>query len=39
LSVPGHGSVEYQFLVEGKGEISIEYSSQKANDVKTSVKL
>jgi len=39
LSVPGHGSVEYQFLVEGKGDITIEYESQKANNVKTSVKL
>jgi len=39
LSVPGHGSVEYQFLVEGKGDITIIYESQKANDVKTTVKL
>ena len=39
LSVPGYGNVEYQFLVEGKGEITISYESQKANDVKTTVKL
>jgi hypothetical protein len=39
LSVPGHGSVEYQFLVEGKGEITISYESRKANDLKTTVKL
>jgi hypothetical protein len=39
LAVPGNGTVEYQFLVEGKGEITISYESQKANDVKTMVKL
>ncbi len=39
LSVPGYGTVEYQFLVEGKGEITISYESRKANDVKTLVKL
>jgi hypothetical protein len=39
LSVPGYGNVEYQFLVEGKGEITIEYESLKANNMKTSVKL
>ncbi len=39
LSVPGYGNVEYQFLVEGKGEITIEYESLKANNLKTSVKL
>ena len=39
LLVPGYGTVEYQFLVEGKGEITISYESRKANDVKTTVKL
>ena len=39
LSVPSYGTVEYQFLVEGKGEITISYESRKANDVKTTVKL
>ena len=39
LSVPSYGTVEYQFLVEGKGEITVSYESQKANNVKTSVKL
>jgi hypothetical protein len=39
LSVPGHGTVEYQFLVEGKGDVTIEYESLKANNVKTTVKL
>jgi hypothetical protein len=39
LTVPSYGNVEYQFLVEGKGEITVSYESQKANDVKTTVKL
>ncbi len=39
LSVPGYGTVEYQFLVEGKGEITVSYESRKANDLKTTVKL
>ncbi|HRX11829.1 MAG TPA: M14 family metallopeptidase [Draconibacterium sp.] len=39
LSIPSYGTVEYQFLIEGKGEISISYESRKANDVKTFVKL
>jgi hypothetical protein len=39
LMVPSYGTVEYQFLLEGKGDITSEYESQKANNVKTSVKL
>ncbi len=39
LSVPSYGTVEYQFLVEGKGEITVEYMSQKANNVKKTVTL
>lgn len=39
LSVPGYGAVEYQFLVEGKGEITIQYESRKANNVSKTVKL
>ncbi len=39
LSVPGYGTVEYQFLIEGKGEITLSYESRKANDLKTTVKL
>jgi len=39
LSVSSYGTVEYQFLIEGKGEITISYESQKANDLKTMVKL
>jgi hypothetical protein len=39
LLVPGYGNVEYQFLIEGKGEITFNYESQKANNVKSTVKL
>ncbi|HKI87739.1 MAG TPA: M14 family zinc carboxypeptidase, partial [Draconibacterium sp.] len=39
LSVEGYGHVEYQFLIEGKGEVTFNYESRKANNVETSVKL
>lgn len=39
LAIPGYGVVEYQFLIEGKGEIILSYESTKANDVKTTLKL
>lgn len=39
LSVEGYGNVEYQFLIEGKGEVTFNYESRKANNVETSVKL
>ncbi|MBT6764903.1 MAG: hypothetical protein HOA90_10265 [Prolixibacteraceae bacterium] len=39
LSVPSYGVVEYQFLIEGKGEITFNYESQKAKNINTSVKL
>ena len=39
LSVPGYGNVEYQFIIEGKGEVTFNYGSLKANNLKTSVKL
>ena len=39
LAIPGYGNVEYEFLVEGKGEITIEYTSRKAKNVNTSVNL
>ncbi len=38
-SVPSNGYVEYQFLVEGKGEIKVEYTSRKAKDLVKTVKL
>lgn len=39
LSVPGYGVVEYQFIIEGKGKITFDYESQKANNLKTSVTI
>ena len=39
LIVPSYGKVDYQFLVEGKGEIAIDYISRKAKDISTKVKL
>lgn len=38
-SVPGYGYVEYQFLVEGKGEIKLEYSSRKAKNLEQTLTL
>lgn len=38
-SVPSYGYAEYQFLVEGKGEIMVSYSSMKAGNLKKSLKL
>lgn len=38
-SVPSFGFSEYQFLVEGKGEIKINYSSLKAGNLSKTVKL
>jgi hypothetical protein len=39
LAVPGYGVEEYQFLIDGKGEITFDFISQKAKNVSTSVKL
>ena len=39
LTVPSYGKIDYQFIVEGKGEVGIEYISLKAKNLKTSVKL
>ncbi len=38
-SVPSYGFVEHEFLVEGKGEIKITYSSRKAKDLEQTVKI
>jgi hypothetical protein len=38
-SVPSYGYSEFQFLVEGKGEIRINYSSRKAGNLEKSIKL
>ncbi len=39
LTVPGFGKEEFEFLVEGKGQLEIEYTSQKAGKLKQTVKL
>jgi hypothetical protein len=39
FAMPGHSRVEYQFLIEGKGDITFNYVSKKAKDVTTSAKL
>lgn len=39
LTVPGFGKEEYEFLIEGKGTLQIEYTSRKAGTLKKSVKL
>ena len=38
-SVPSYGFAEYQFLVEGKGEITVSYHSRKAGNLSKMVKL
>ena len=39
FAMPGYSRAEYEFLIEGKGDISIDYVSQKAKNAKASVKL
>jgi hypothetical protein len=39
LAVPGFGKVEYQFLVEGKGEVTLRYASRHAGTLTKTVKL
>jgi hypothetical protein len=39
LIVPGFGKAEYQFLVEGKGEITVRYESRHAGILEKKVKL
>ena len=39
LSVPGFGNVEYQFVIEGKGNVTFSYESRKAKNVSTTMKL
>jgi len=38
-AVPSYGYSEYQFLVEGKGEIAVNYSSRKAGSLTKTVKF
>lgn len=39
LAIPGYGVEEYQFLIEGKGEVTFRFESLKAGSKSTSVKL
>ncbi|MCP4177146.1 MAG: hypothetical protein GY756_05205 [bacterium] len=39
LSIPGYGIVEYTFLVEGSGNVSISYKSRKAKNIQKQIKL
>ncbi len=39
FAMPGHSRVEYEFLIEGKGDVRFEYVSRKAKNVIESVKL
>jgi hypothetical protein len=39
LVVPGFGKVEYQFLVEGKGEVTVRYESRHGGTLEKKVKL
>jgi len=39
LFVPGFGKTDYQFLVQGKGEITIRYESRHAGTLEEKVKL
>ena len=39
IHIPGFGKVEYQFLISGKGTITVDYSSLKAKDQRLEVEL
>ena len=39
IQVPGFGKVEYQFLVSGKGDLTIDYSSRKAGKLSEKITL
>ncbi|MEI7830391.1 MAG: M14 family metallopeptidase [Prolixibacteraceae bacterium] len=39
MSVPSYGFSEFQFLVEGKGKVTVSYSSRKAGSLLKTVKL
>jgi hypothetical protein len=39
MSVPSYGFSEFQFLVEGKGDVTVSYSSRKAGSLLKTVKL
>jgi len=39
IHVPGFGKVDFQFLISGKGKVSVAYSSMKAKDQKLEFEL
>ena len=39
LFVPGFGKIEHQFLVSGKGEVTIKYESRFAGSIEKTIKL
>jgi hypothetical protein len=39
FSVPGYGVTEFQFLIEGKGDVIINFESQKAQDKSLKINL
>jgi hypothetical protein len=39
LTVPGYATVEYAFIIEGKGNVEFNCESRKAKNVKQSIKL
>jgi len=39
FAIPGYGVVEYQFLIDGKGEVKINYESRKANNLIKTIEL
>lgn len=39
LTVPGNDKVEFQFLIEGKGEVNFVYNSQKAGSISVKKQL
>ncbi|WP_167608291.1 M14 family metallopeptidase [Maribellus sediminis] len=39
FAIPGKTKAEYEFIIEGKGEVKLEYVSRKAKNVSTSVTL
>ena len=39
IQMPGFGKLEYQFLISGKGKVTVDYSSLKAKDQKLEFSL
>jgi hypothetical protein len=39
FAMPGHSKVEYQFLIEGKGNVTFDFESRKAKNVSATVEL